>query len=418
MAFGSDRSANFVIAAKDAATKPLGNVGKAMGKLQRTGVTAFKAIAAASVAAASALAAFTINAIKGALEDQKAQARLNATLRARGLLTEDNTAKIEKAIAAGQKMAFTDDAVRASIETATQFTSNFSKALKIQRVAQDVAIAKNISLEQATSLVGKAFAGNGKGVKALGIELTKTRTATEKFQKITRNGAFMVEQTKTTTQAVKGQAALNAITEKFGGIAKEVAETPAVRLEAALDALNEKFEAFGAKFIPAVSKALTFFSDEVLPKVGPVLDDLADIFDKIYNESVKPLAKSVGDLFALFESADGKVNLLTIALAPLQLALDGIRLVIDLIVAGLKIIGVGGGFKTQALDRAATAAGYGGGSFVNPMNARGTTTTPSTPIVTNISTYLDGRVVAQNSNTYLGNQTRNLNPQRSFPRNP
>ena len=44
MAFGSDRTANFVVKAKDAATGPLGKVGGAMGKLKSASVTAFAAI--------------------------------------------------------------------------------------------------------------------------------------------------------------------------------------------------------------------------------------------------------------------------------------------------------------------------------------------------------------------------------------
>ena len=60
MAFGSDRSANFVIAAKDAATKPLGNVGKAMGRLRGAAGTAFKAIGGAALAATAAIAGLLI----------------------------------------------------------------------------------------------------------------------------------------------------------------------------------------------------------------------------------------------------------------------------------------------------------------------------------------------------------------------
>jgi len=69
MAFGSDRSANFVIKAKDAATGPLGKVGGAMGKLKGASVTAFKAIGVAAAAAAAAITAFVADAVKGAMED-------------------------------------------------------------------------------------------------------------------------------------------------------------------------------------------------------------------------------------------------------------------------------------------------------------------------------------------------------------
>jgi hypothetical protein len=148
------------------------------------------------------------------------------------------------------------------------------------------------------------------------------------------------------------------------------------------------------------------------------MEDLGPIVGTLVDDFVRPLVDSFANLFSLFDSSDGSFSILKAALLPLEVALTAIKIVIDAITEGLKIIGVGGGFKTQALDRAATAAGYGGGSFVNPMNRSGTTTTPSTPIVTNTSLYLDGRIVAQSTNNYLGNQTRNTSPQRSYPRNP
>jgi class 3 adenylate cyclase len=94
MAFGSDRSANFVIAAKDAATQPLGRIGKAMGTLQRTGVTAFKAVGAAAIAAGAALVAFAANAVMAAAEDEKQTIRLNAALKARGFQMDQLSPKI------------------------------------------------------------------------------------------------------------------------------------------------------------------------------------------------------------------------------------------------------------------------------------------------------------------------------------
>jgi hypothetical protein len=146
------------------------------------------------------------------------------------------------------------------------------------------------------------------------------------------------------------------------------------------------------------------------------MEDLGPIFTDLVDNYVRPLVDSVGELFAVFDSGDGSINLLVIALTPLKLALEAIKIVIDAIVAGLKIIGIGGGnAAAKNLETAAAGAGYGGGSFINPMNAgRGT----SNSVTTNTNLYLDGRVVGQSTNTYLGNQTRNLNPQRSFPRNP
>lgn len=417
MAFGSDRSANFVIAAKDAATQPMGNIGRAMGRLKGASVTAFKAIGAAAIAAGTAIAAFTATAIHNAIVEERSQVRLIATLRARGLATDENTKKIQEAIIAGQKYAFTGNEIRTSLEIATQFTNKFNNALKIQRVAQDLAIAKNISLEQATQLVGKAFAGNGKALKNLGIELNKNITLVQEKNKFDakNGGRFFIERTiKNQIKVLKGQKALNEITKKYGGIADEVAQSTAGRLAAAQERFNSAVDNFGAQFLPVVNEALTFLTDKALPALESLLKTLGPIFTDLFNNFVRPLVDSIGELFAIFDSGEGSINLLTLALEPLKIALSAIKFIIDAIVAGLKIIGIGQGPKMQALDKAAAAGGYTGSSFVNPMSRGGV----STPITTNTNLYLDGSVVASSTNTYLGGYTSNTNGQRTARRGP
>jgi hypothetical protein len=77
----------------------------------------------------------------------------------------------------------------------------------------------------------------------------------------------------------------------------------------------------------------------------------------------------------LFDSSDGSFSILKAALLPLEVALTAIKIVIDAITEGLKIIGVGGGLKTQKLDAAAAAGGFDGSSFVRgaPMTGGGGT---------------------------------------------
>lgn len=301
--------ATFTIAAKDAASGVMGKIGHSMGKLQSAAGTAFKAIAAGAAAAAAAIAGIAIASIKGAIEDEKAQTRLVATLRARGLATQENLAAVDALIASAQNLGITDDQVRASIETATQYTKKFTDALKINKVAQDLAIAKGVDLETATAMVGKAYQGNGKALKQLGIDLTKTTYTTktktvvdkaatkamhDKIDAINeeenRHGKRRIGYDKDIKKevqlqiahkgTVKGLEALSRITAQYGGIAEEVANTTAVKFEAAQIALNEKFEAFGYRFLPAVNDALTFFTDSILPAVDTVLAGVGDQMDK------------------------------------------------------------------------------------------------------------------------------------------
>ena len=388
MAFGSDRSANFVIAAKDAATGPIGNVGKAMGKLKSAAGTAFKAIGAAAIAAGAALVAFAANAVMAAAEDEKQTIRLNAALKARGYQMDQLSPKIEEQIKAMARLGFTDDQVRSGLEIGSRFFKNQNNLLKANAVAANIAAATGKDLGTVMLAIGRGAQGTTRGLATLGIEVEK---------------------------GAKLKDILRAADEKYLGVAEEVANSTSGKFAAAQIRFNEAIESFGAKLLPMVNEALTFITEKALPAFESLMDTLGPIVGDLVDNYVRPLVDSVSELFAIFDTGEGSINLLTIALAPLKAALEAIKIVIDLIVAGMKIIGIGAGnTKAANLSKAGEGAGYGGGSYVNPMNRGGT----QTNLTTNTSLYLDGRVVAQNTSTYLSNQSRNTSPQRSYPRNP
>lgn len=361
MAFGSDRSANFVIAAKDAATGPIGDIGKAMGRLQSSAGAAFKAIAAGAVVAATALAGLVVASIKAAVEDDLAQTRLVATLRARNLATKENLALIDKAIEKGAKLAFTDDDIRAGIETATQFTGKFGKALKILEVAQDLSIAKGISLEQATKLVGKAFAGSGNALKNYGINLQKNVRFTEtKIDTDRRGNEHEIEITKTRKETIKGMEALALITEQYGGIADEVSQTVGFKFAAAQITFNEQIEALGYRFLPAVTTAMDFLATNVLPVTEQLFTTLGDvIFDfgtkltekggvvdsvmAVVGPIGEDLGVALGDTGTKIGTMLGKIGELVTALwgdgtGPLAIAVAGIGGVFQVFLATLNLV--------------------------------------------------------------------------------
>jgi hypothetical protein len=382
MAFGSDRSANFVIKAKDAATGPLGKVGGAMGKLKGAAGTAFKAIAAGAIAAGAALVAFSLDAIKAAAEDEKQTIRLNAALKARGYEMDQLTPRIEEQIKAMARLGFTDDQVRSGLEVGSRFFKNQERLLQANAVAANIAAATGKDLSTVMMAIGRGAQGSTRGLMALGIEVEK---------------------------GAKLKDILRAADEKYLGVAEEVANSTSGKFAAAQIRFNEAIETFGATLLPMVNKALAFLTETALPAFEDLMSQLGPIVSDLVDNYVAPLVNSVAELFALFDTGDESINLLTIALTPLKLALEAIKFVIDAIVAGLKIIGIGGGLKTQKLDAAAEAAGYGGGSYINPMNRGGNT---GNSITTNTNLYLDGSVVARNTNNYLGGYTNLTNSGR------
>jgi hypothetical protein len=343
MAFGSDRSANFVIAAKDAATGPIGSVGKAMGKLKGAAGTAFKAIGSAALAAGAALVAFAANAVMAAAEDEKQTIRLNAALKARGYQMDALSPKIEEQIKAMARLGFTDDQVRSGLEVGSRFFKNQNNLLKANAVAANISAATGKDLASVMMALGKGAQGSTRGLLALGIEVEK---------------------------GAKLKDILRLADEKYLGVAEEVANSTSGKFAAAQIRFNEAIESFGSKLLPMVNEALSFLTEKALPAFEGLMETLGPIFTDLVDNYVRPLVDSVGELFAIFDNGEGSVNLITLALTPLRLALEAIKFVIDAIVVGLKIIGFGAGFEKLAnLSKAGQAGGYSGSSFVNPMNA-------------------------------------------------
>jgi hypothetical protein len=276
---GSSAQVTFAFLAKDAASATvrnlsksisgLGKVASSVGGILKTGLkVGLAAVAGAVVGAGAALAKFT----KDAIQDEAAQSKLNAVLKARGLATAENLKATEESIKAGQKLAFTDDQVRAGLSTATQFTNDFSKAQKILAVSQDLARAKNISLEKATLLVGRAYDGNTTGLSRMGVALAK---------------------------GAKGTKALDAVSAKFGGSAKAYTETTAGGIETLTIQLQEAGESIGQSLLPIVNDLLKVFNEKAVPVILSVVDGIKSFIDNnrgLIASVVETVAGFVGNL--------------------------------------------------------------------------------------------------------------------------
>jgi len=269
---GNSAQVTFAFLAKDLASGTIRGISKSLANVKENArnlggalKTALKigagAIAAIGAGAIAASVAFT----KAAIEDEAANNRLISVLQARKLASEANLKVVDELIAKGAQLAFTDDEVRAGIATATQFTKKFADAQKILARAQDLARAKNISLEEATKIVGKAYQGNTKGLKALGIE--------------TKKGA-------------KGLTILTAVSAKFGKSAAAYAETTEGKFAALKIAIDETKESVGGVFLNALKKvfaALQPYMMKFLSEIEKRLPDLEKFVDKIANDLVKNL---------------------------------------------------------------------------------------------------------------------------------
>jgi len=348
----ANQTANFVVKAKDAATGPLGKVGGSMGKLRRTAGTAFKAIAGAALAAAGAIAAFTASAVKGAIEDERSVILTNAALKARGFALDALAPKIEEQIKAAQRLGIADDRVRAGLEVGSRFFKDQTKLLKANELAMTISAATGEDLESVVAKIGKASNGSTRGLAAMIGPIEKGA----KFSDLYAQGMS-----------------------KFQGVADELANSTSGKFAAAQQIFNEQMDDFGAKFLPIVSEALTFLTEEALPAFQRFLEEVGPKIGAFVDEYVRPLVDNFGKLFDVL--SEGDVSIIDVLFVPLEIILGSINSLIVGIVAGIKFIR---GFGGAAALSASTAArdyqtgGYARGdmggqsSYLNTSQGQGT----------------------------------------------
>ena len=348
----ANQTANFVVKAKDAATGPLGKVGGSMGKLRRTAGTAFKAIAGAALAAAGAIAAFTASAVKGAIEDERSVILTNAALKARGFALDALAPKIEEQIKAAQRLGIADDRVRAGLEVGSRFFKDQTKLLKANELAMTISAATGEDLELVVAKIGKASNGSTRGLAAMIGPIEKGA----KFSDLYAQGMS-----------------------KFQGVADELANSTSGKFAAAQQIFNEQMDDFGAKFLPVVSEALTFLTEEALPAFQRFLEEVGPKIGAFVDEYVRPLVDAFGELFDL--ASQGDFSILDAALVPLKITFGALKILVEAIVAGIKFIQGFGGAAAVAAGSAARdyqTGGYARGdmggqsSYLNTSQGLGT----------------------------------------------
>ena len=414
MAFGSDRSANFVIAAKDAATGPIGDIGKAMGSLKSSAGAAFKAIAAGAAVAATALAGFVVASVKGAIEDQRSTILTNAALKARGFELDKLGPKIEEQIKAFQRFGKTDDDVRAGLEVGSRFFKGQNTLLKANATAAAISSVTGRDMADVMALIGKAANGSTRGLAALIGPIEKGAKVTD---------------------------ILKQANEKFLPVADELADSVSGKLLTSQIVFGEQMDALGARFIPAVTDALGFLATNVLPVTEELMTKLGDvIFDagakltekggfvdsvlavvgpigEKLSPKIKELADNVGNLLgkvgdlvvALWDDGDGPLAIAVSAiggafevlLGIINGVIEVITFLINLATEAIKLLDRLGG-KARGQAAFPTFTGGGGAYGGSPMTG-GTSGYPTGPIGANI---VIGTNAASSLDLYYGLQTR------------
>jgi hypothetical protein len=220
---------------------------KDLKKLEKNFIDAGKRIGKAFGVATIAVGAFAakvgVDAVKGAIEDQKSQALLANALRNTTGATDDAIKAVEDYITAQQMLvAVSDTELRQSLITLTTATGDLTQAQALQNVALDTAAGTTKDLQTVSLAIAKAYNGNIGALTKLGVSIDKT---------IVKNKDF--------------KGAVDALTKAYGGAAITAADTLEGRLRQLQIAYGEILETLGYALLPVIQEFAEYIVANVLP---------------------------------------------------------------------------------------------------------------------------------------------------------
>jgi hypothetical protein len=243
----------------EAQTKSFGD------KISGFGKAAGVAFAAAGAAATAYAGKLLVDGVKSAIEDEKAQAKLAATLTNVTGATNKQIAAVEAQILKTSLLTGkTDDELRPSFERLVRATKDSSQALKLQQLALDVSAGSGKNLEAVSNALGKAVEGNTASLGKLGIGLSAAELKTMSMDEITA-----------------------ALAKTFAGQASKQADTFAGKMDRLKVAFAEGQETVGSFVLDAITPMVTLFVNRAIPMISDMAarlgDTLGPAFTKIFD---------------------------------------------------------------------------------------------------------------------------------------
>lgn len=269
----------------------------------------------AKVAGFAAVATVAVDGLlklgAAAADDAREAAALELAVTNAGAATGDWTGAIERAIVAGENLAFSDTQIREGLTTLVGATGDMTRATEGLAIAQDIARLKGIDLGTATDAVAKAQDGNATSLAKLLKLSTEGKSATDilaEAQRLAAGQADLYGESQAGA-ADKAQIKLAELGEKVGTFVTPALEALTDAAIVIIDWLSSIAEEHG----PAFQRGLQKVGDAVgafmrgVAKVGDFLRGFADLIgDAIDN--VRGLIDALMDLNPFAEKVSKNVG--------------------------------------------------------------------------------------------------------------
>jgi len=211
-----------------------------------------KAAAAGFALAGAAAIKFGIDFAKAAAEDQAAQEKLDATIRATTQATDAQVAAVGDWITkTSVAIGITDDQLRPAFSRLVRSTKDTEEAQNLLNLAMDLSSATGKPLEAVTNALAKAYDGSYTSLNKLGLGIDDAAIKSKDFDGITKELAAT-----------------------YGSFAENEAETAAKKFERIKIATDEAKESIGAALLPIIEELSTFLLETFVPNLESFINGL------------------------------------------------------------------------------------------------------------------------------------------------
>lgn len=303
---------NFRLNLTENVTKQLRAVSKEFDKLggKGSGASLFGNVGAKAVAygfdlmgqAAGAAVGFIEDSSRVARDAEVAQAALANSLK-NNAKTWDGTwsaagEAVNKFAESQLRLGFTLTDTKTAFALALTSTKDIGQAMKEMSVAEDLARFKGIPLYDAVTALNRAFGGNFKALKALGIELPKGATQAEIMAAVLKKvgGAADAYSVTLDGKVAMADARLEAAQERIGGVINGVTIV-------AVENLSNLFSQLSGDPTKQATGALKVIED-AMGALGGTIRNVIGLVDSLF-KALNSLPGSVGSKSPVYSPGHG-----------------------------------------------------------------------------------------------------------------
>lgn len=266
------------------ATRGMQRLGHETEQAQRKYAAFGKVAAVAGLVVAAAAIKFGKDSVRAYTEAQTSQVKLQGAFAKFPALADTNINALRGLnTELAKKTRFDDDATASGQAVLAQFKLTGAQITQLTPLLQDYAAKTGKDLPSAATVLGKAVLGNGRALKAVGINFKDTGSEAGNFEQI-----------------VAG------LRTQVGGFAQQEGKTAAGQIAILKNQFGELQEAVGSKLVPSLSKGVGLLTDFVgfIDKnkqvVGPLTASIAGIAGSI--SLVVVAAKGIRAVSAAFDT--------------------------------------------------------------------------------------------------------------------